>query len=100
MVGYMPHREAFFRRGGEISFSDVSKLAPQVGEILAEVAPACYATSVRDPWLSHGIFYHQEVLLKRFTLGDCPTARDGLREPRGLSCSSGNTVRKASAGGV
>lgn len=38
MVGYMPHREAFSRGGYETTFSDVSKLAPQAGEILAEVA--------------------------------------------------------------
>jgi hypothetical protein len=36
IVGYVPHRAAFDRGGYETTFSDVSKLAPGAGELLAE----------------------------------------------------------------
>ena len=38
MVGYVPHREAFFRGGYETTFGLGSRLAPEAGDILADCA--------------------------------------------------------------
>lgn len=38
MVGYVPHRDAFLRGGYETTFTGISRLAPEAGEMLADCA--------------------------------------------------------------
>ena len=101
MLGYVPHREAFAHGGYETTFGYRSKLAPEAGDLLAEVGHAGVEKFGSFWGLTATMFSpHSSRMTLSFTgperTGTSPDSRHSMRSVRSPDHSSSTPVGRSS----